>query len=110
MTNGRWTDASLDRLREVADPLADEAVRKIFAAGDRAAVQRELDSLTRNEQLVPELLPQAFRDYLAGLPEIPEPEEPLIQEGQLLFAKHGPEILMILACYSLPAAYAARKG
>ena len=33
-----------------------------------------------------------------------------IRIGQDLFEMYGPEILMILGCYSLPAAYSAKKG
>jgi hypothetical protein len=110
MPNGRWTDAFLDGMRQTADPPADRAIQAVFASGDRAAVQAVLDTLTRNDGIVPEALPSAVREYLEALPEIPAPEEPLIIEGQRLFAEHGPEILMVLACYSLPAAYASRKG
>jgi hypothetical protein len=104
------TDAFLDRMREVADPPADRAIQAVFQSGDRAAVQRVLDTVQRNDEFVPDALPAPVRQYLEELPEIPEPEQALIQEGQDLFAEHGPEVMMILACYSLPAAYAARKG
>jgi hypothetical protein len=105
-----WTDSYLDGMRERADPLADDAIHVMFSSGDRDAVQKFLDTLQRNEQIAVESLPPVIRDYFKLLPEIPEPELPLIEEGQQLFETYGPEILMILACYSLPAAYAARKG
>jgi hypothetical protein len=105
-----WTDSYLDEMREKADPLADDAIHVLHTSGDPDAVQRVLDTLQRNEQIVTESLPPVIRDYFNLLPHIPEPELPLIHEGQELFRTYGPEILMILACYSLPAAYAARKG
>jgi hypothetical protein len=106
----RWPDAFLDDMRQVADPLADSAIAVVFSSGDRAAVQRVLDTLTRNDEIIRADLPPEICDYLDALPVIQTPEIPLIKEGQELFATHGPEILMCLACYSLPAAYAARKG
>jgi hypothetical protein len=33
-----------------------------------------------------------------------------LDAGQAVFAEHGPEIILILGCYSLPAAYAAANG
>jgi hypothetical protein len=44
------------------------------------------------------------------VPEEPEPDAAVVVEGQRLFAEYTLEVLMILACYSLPASYAARKG
>jgi len=110
MTTERWSDSFLDDMREIADPLADDAIHMLFSSGDRDAVQRFLNTLQRNEQVDPAMLPSCIQDYFKLLPDVPEPDVPLIQEGQQLFATYGPEILMILACYSLPAAYAARKG
>jgi hypothetical protein len=97
-------------MRETADPPADSTIRTVFESGDTAAVQGVLNTLRHDDDIVPENLPGPVRDYLEALPEIPEPDRALIIDGQKLFSDHGPEILAILACYSLPAAYAARKG
>lgn len=110
MPQAPWDDTLLDRMRTTGDPPADRAVAALFAAADRAAVERLLGSLTRNDSIVSEALPAEIRDYLASIPQVPEPEAAAVVEGQQLFADYGPEILMILACYSLPASYAARKG
>lgn len=110
MAERRWDDAFLDQMRQVGDPPADEAVRALFESGDRAAVARLLDSLTRNDAIVPESLPDPIRRYFDSVPQVPAPEQPVVVEGQRLFADYGPEIMMILACYSLPASYAARNG
>ena len=110
MSTGLWTDECLDRMRDQADPPADRAIRAVFESADRQGVERLLGTLTRNDDLIPEHLPAAVQDYLKALPEIPAPEHDQIVEGQRLFADYGPEILMILACYALPASYAARKG
>jgi hypothetical protein len=36
--------------------------------------------------------------------------EAALEAGQAVFGEHGPEIILILGCYSLPAAYAAANG
>ena len=105
-----WTDSFLDEMRERADPLADDAIHILHTSDDRDAVRKVLDNLQRNEQIKTDSMPGCIRDYFNLLPHVPEPELPLIHEGQELFETYGPEILMILGCYSLPAAYAARKG
>ena len=106
----RWTDEFLDGMRQMSDPPADQAIGAVFGHGDSAAVQALLDTLTRNDDLGVDPLPPAVRAYLSSLPEVPEPERRRVVQGQRLFADFGPEILMILACYALPASYAARKG
>lgn len=61
MSNRDWTDSFLDSMRETADPPADRAIQAVFANGDRAAVQRVLDTLTRNDEIVPEALPRGSK-------------------------------------------------
>src|SRR5439155_16091528 len=34
----------------------------------------------------------------------------MLAEGENVFAAYGPEILMVLGLYAIPAAYAARRG
>ena len=50
------------------------------------------------------------RDYLAQTSSIAAHHPETVARGQRVFAEHGPEILMLLCCYSLPSSYAARKG
>ena len=40
----------------------------------------------------------------------PERQRAILERGQQVFQEHGLKILLILACYSLPAAYSAQKG
>jgi hypothetical protein len=110
MKESRWSDATLDEMRQHGDPLADEAVAKLLGSGDVAAVQALMNTLIRNDQAVPEDLPPELRDYFEATAEFDLPELTRIEAGEEFFATHGPEILLTLACFSLPAAYAARKG
>lgn len=105
-----WSDEYLDAMRSVGDPLADEVVATLLASDDERAVQRLMDTLVRNDQPPPEELPPAVRAYFAAEPVVPAEMQKSVVAGEQFFAAHGPEILVALGCYSLPAAYAARKG
>lgn len=116
-----WTDGRLDELRRVGDPLADEAIDAIAASGEIEAVRRVLRLLVDNDHPldVPadqraELgsdLYEHLRVYFERSDHaLPRFDPEVVEKGQRVFALHGPEILMILCCYSLPAAYAAAKG
>lgn len=113
-TNGaaemQWSDAFLDEMREVGDPLADDLIEPIFKGGGALSVWNVMKTLVANDQPLPTDLPPGMQEYLAKTSAIPPVDPELVAGGQELFAALGPEILMILAFYSLPASYAARKG
>jgi hypothetical protein len=109
-------DAFLDACRAEGDPEADALVRAIFAAIGRTAesdappARRLLRALAQEDAVPDAFQPAPVRAFLAA----PLPGEPVagpvIRRGEQVFAEHGPEILMALGCYSLPAAYAAHAG
>lgn len=106
----RWSDDVLDAARGRGDALADACVAALVASGTTTAVSNLLGTLMRNDQAVPADLPAVVRDYLAQTSRIAAHHPETVARGQRLFAQHGPEILMLLCCYSLPSSYAARKG
>ena len=106
----RWSDAVLDAARLRGDALGDATVSSVFATGQTAAVSNLLGTLMRNDQAAPAALPAVVRDYLAQTSSIAAHHPDTVARGQRVFAEHGPEILMLLCCYSLPSSYAARKG
>ncbi len=55
-------------------------------------------------------LPPALLAFVRGDDTTDRIDSVLEKKGQALFAEHGPEILLALACYSLPASYAANAG
>lgn len=110
VSSGIWTDAFLDRMRQHGDEPADRAVAAVFGRGDMATVQRLMDTLIRNDDVPRSELPPEIHQYLEEVPEVPAPARAAVTAGQQVFAEHGPEIAMVLACGSLPAAYSARKG
>lgn len=108
-------------MRRVGDPLADPIIKEIFEGGDIETVRRLLRHLVDNDHpldvpertaqdLGPEVVKHLERYFALSDAELPEMDAERIVAGERVFAQHGPEILMILGCYSLPASYAARKG
>lgn len=106
-------------MRRVGDPEADrfveehfkkESVRPLMAAlvKDRSVARADLAHLSIEED-------EEASDALVGLLEamaerMPNVTDEDIENARGLFNKYGPEMLMILGCYSLPAAYSAKNG
>ena len=109
--SSRWTDALLDRMRELGDPLADTPVAAVLERGGVDAVNAIMQTLVRVDQPVPEHLPEELQDYLANTLPLPEWADMCkIRRGQQLFETWGIEIALCLFCASLPSSYAAAKG
>ena len=79
----------------------------MFAARGADGVKTLAHSLFAYE-LDEERLPDEAIEFLARSREMRPDEE--VTAGQEVFQELGPEILLILGCYSLPAAYAATRG
>ncbi len=105
-----WTGRFLDEMRTCGDDLADEAVGMLYADGDIAAVNALMRTLVVNDGMPSDKLPPIIVDYLARTSAVPTLEMPKIRRGEALFGTLGPEMLLVLGFYSLPASYAARKG
>jgi len=113
------SDEQLDQWRKVGDPEADrfvdehfkkESLRPLMAAlvKQRDVATTDLASLAVDDD---EAAQEALADLLNALAEkMPDVTEEDIDTARELFNVHGPEILMILGTYSLPAAYAAKNG
>lgn len=94
----------LDTFRHHGDAVLDAPVAEL--PGD--AVPRMLANLFRRVDLPTD--DPDFRGLLDLLPPHPVEDASAIHAGQQLFTLFGPEVLLILGCYSLPAAYAAADG
>lgn len=106
-----WADSLLDSMRHIGDPPADNVVTELFATGNIAPVNSLMKNLVLNEFPVPEDLPAAVRDYLAKTDALPNWAQPaLIQAGEQLFWRYGPQLIVILNAYSLPFCYLAKNG
>lgn len=111
---------TLQPYRELGDPLADEVIDAIFRTGEINAVRNLLRHLVDNEELpnsanvaaglTNDVLDQVRRFLELSQAAIQPLDSHRIVRGEEFFAEHGPEILMILAMYSLPASYTAKRG
>lgn len=110
MSTQQWTDPFLDEMRDVGDPVADEAINALFAEGGVASVNGLMRTLVANDGLSPDDLPRFIGDYLAKTAVLPAMNPEKVARGERLFGLLGPEILMVLGFYALPADYAAKKG
>jgi hypothetical protein len=107
----RWTDALLDRMRELGDPVADKPVAAVLERGGVDEVRAIMRTLVRVDQPVPGELPEEIRDYLVETLPLPEwADMEKIRRGQKLFEEWGILIILCLFCASLPASYAAANG
>jgi len=100
----------LDAARLVGDQLADDAVAQLYAEGDIAAVNKLMRTLVANDGMPSDELPLVIREYLLKTSELPPMDPVKIRAGEDMFGLYGPECLMVLGFYSLPASYAAAKG
>ncbi len=109
--SSRWTDALLDRMRELGDPVADTPVAAVFERGGVDEVNEIMRTLVRVDRPVPEQLPDELRDYLVETLPMPEwADMRKIKRGQQLFETYSLQVACCLFCASLPSSYAAAKG
>jgi hypothetical protein len=106
-----WPQAQLDELRQVGDPLADEAVGAIIAEKGLDEARHLFDQLIRNIELPKDELPdslQAFWEATNQLPDWADWER--IQLANDFFLDHGHRFLVFLYYKSLPILYSCAKG
>lgn len=105
------SDTLLDALREQRDPVADEVVHTLFQEGQVRAANSLMKQLVQNEQVANELLAPPLRGYFEHSGRLPPWADPaLLRQGETVFGRHGPNIIVALFCASLPACYADAKG
>ncbi len=107
----KWTNEFLDRMRMIGDPPADDAVGELFHEGKIQAVNKLMKDLVHNDFIPPADLPPVIRRYLENTSELPSwADWTRIKRGQMLFERHGMQMVTVLFCGSLPVTYCARKG
>lgn len=106
----QWIDDELDALRAAGDPPADE-LAQVFGSQLPRLVLDLVESLGENGAPPPPGTPArlaAFLQTQGALPPWADPE--LIAQGQRLFCRFGPPIVLCLTCAALPECYAAARG
>lgn len=107
----RFHDSLLDSKRLVGDPLADDTVRRIFAAGSIRSANELMRSIAENDDVSEMLFPDVMDDYFNATSTLPGwADAGKIALGQELFCRFGPQAVLVLHCASLPECYAAAKG
>ncbi|HHG83622.1 MAG TPA: DUF2236 domain-containing protein [Bacteroidetes bacterium] len=110
-TPTRWSDAFLDEMRLNADPLADDTIAQIMAAGDREVVNTIFKSLRTNAALDRKNLPKVLQDFFEKASQLPSWADPeLLKKGAEYFGSHALEFSMLLSFVSLPLAYSSARG
>jgi hypothetical protein len=113
------SDEQLDQWRKVGDPEADQFVDEHFKKDDvrelmgalvkqRSLARTDLAALAVDDDEAAEEALAVLLDAMAE--KMPDVTDEDLDTARELFKDYGPEILMILGCYSLPAAYAAKNG
>lgn len=111
MPTHNWDGSFLDAMRQMGDPPADALLTELVNRRGIEPVNQLMASLVRNDDLVPEELPAAVRDYLSETARLPEwADAAMIARGEAFFELNWPVIVTLLFCASLPSAYAAWKG
>jgi len=115
-TTGTWLPSRdrLRALRSVGDAPADELIANVFDDHGHEGVGKLMDALLDREWVGEGEVGQKAEAFLtaerqAHLSDATDLES-VLEAGQSVFAEHGPEIILILGCYSLPAAYATANG
>ncbi len=105
-----WPDRRFDAMRAAGDPLADDTVAAIFAAGDRELVNKIMPLLHNPESWPPETPPQ-LATYLALSQQLPAWADPVILKRAYQFlAVQAIPYNIVLLYLSLPVMNAWQVG
>lgn len=106
-----WTDALLEPMRNIGDPLADAVIDELFAKAEVNAVNELMKTLITNEFPEPASLPIPVQEYLKQTDQLPEwANRDVIERGERVFWRYGPKLVLIFHCYALPFDYLGRNG
>jgi hypothetical protein len=107
----RWTDEFLDPMRRLGDPLADQTTEALFQQHKITMANGLLRDATTNGSPLPDGVPEVLKDYFAQSAHLPKWADPeVIERGERLFSRYGPQVIVVYHCYSLPFCYASRRG
>jgi len=100
-----------DAARHLGDPLADETIQAVSGGGDTGHVNQIMRTLVDNDDFPTAELPPPVMRYMSQssiLPSWANLEQ--MRHGGQLFARYGPEMVLMLFGASLPLLYAAHPG
>lgn len=101
----------LNEMRQVMDPLADDAVRAVYNSENPQQLRELLSKLERNGDQLPEVLPKEVETFFKVSGQLPSwADEKKMRRGTQFFASYGGDLMMMLGLLSLPYDYAAAHG
>ena len=114
----RWPEAFLQTKRGMGDPLADDVITTLLADNQKGEVDLIFQMLVRNRQfpnpafdVLPDNVKQVVEGYFVQTRHLPDYAEPFkLMTAADVFTQHGPKILLILLCKSLPTCYTCWRG
>ena len=116
MTFSPWTDAMLEPMRLLGDPLADAAVKTLYedAGAGRAGLKAMNDflfGLTFEGAFTHAKLPGPVHEFAVGTADPPPwADQKLVDAGQKFFYDNGLGATVLLVCASLPECYVMKNG
>ncbi|WP_375445260.1 DUF5995 family protein [uncultured Fibrella sp.] len=114
----RWTDEFLWSKRAIGDPLADEVIATLLNENQKGEVDQIFQMLVRNRQFpnpafdaLPDPVKRIVEGYFVHTRQLPGYAEPFkLMIAADVFKQHGPKMLLILLCKSLPLCYTCWRG
>jgi hypothetical protein len=106
----KWTNEFLDPMRRIGDEPADQLIQAFFAGKEVGAINALMREMVASDAIPSKSIPEDLREFLKSVAVLPEwADVKKLKAGQELFWEHGPAMVLILFCYSLPFCYAARR-
>lgn len=101
----------LNEMRQVMDPLADDAVRAVYAADNSQLLRDILSKPERNGDQLPPGMPDEVKTFFKLSGQLPGwADERKMRKGMAFFSVYGGDLMMMLGLLSLPYDYAAAHG
>ncbi|TNE50956.1 MAG: DUF2236 domain-containing protein [Bacteroidetes bacterium] len=105
------TSINLDHYRQITDPLADGALRRLVEEKGPAEARNLFDRLIRQIEMPIESLPASLQEYWSATDRLPDwADWAQIRQANALFLDHGPKFLIFLYYKSLPLLYTDARG
>jgi hypothetical protein len=99
----RWSEATLERLRQVADPETDPLAAELFERDGPAGLVNMTQVLEDWEAPIPEHLPARMREWFAtpvNYPAFVDPKQ--LRTAEELFVSYGPVTTVVLLMCAVP--------
>jgi hypothetical protein len=114
----RWSNEFLWSKRKLGDPIADQVITTLLVENQKGEIDQIFQMLVRNRQfpnpafdILPDGVKKVVEEYFVHTRQLPAYTEPFkLMIAADVFKNHGPKMLMILLCRSLPLCYTCWRG